>query len=127
MDRCAFKALYPIIAVNYVKPFIFAPACPAGNSTTLRLLHGNHEPAESFGPTGLHPRPVCLTTLSHHTLPTETLLEDTAGLIVWSPLQGREGEASHQRPLGVVACCFRFLLTCASFDDVIALKAVPPS
>lgn len=51
------NALYPIIAVNYVKPFIFAPACPAGNSTTLRLLHGNHEPAESFGPTGLHPRP----------------------------------------------------------------------
>ena len=40
--------------------------------------------------------PVRLTTLSHHSLPTETLLEDNDGLLR-PPLEGRKwGEATHQ-------------------------------
>ena len=40
-------------------------------------------------------------------LPTENLLEDTDGLLRPPP------PPTHQRPLGAVACCSRFLLTCA--------------
>ena len=52
-------------------------------------------------------------------LPTEHLLEDTDGLLRHPPppffLKGGGGDtkqAHHQRPLGAVACCSRFLLTC---------------
>ena len=43
-------------------------------------------------------------------LPAENLLEDTAGML--RPTFESGPIATHQRPLGAVACCSHFLLTC---------------
>ena len=59
---------------------------------------------------------------SHHTLPTENLL----GGHWWldgTPTKKECGEATHQCPLGAVACCCsRFLVDARASDDVIVFE-----
>ena len=72
-----------------------------GPEAVAGTVHGGRrQPARGGGQGARHRDVVRLTTLSRHTLPTENLLEDIAGLLRLPWDGGRVVDAAHHRLLG---------------------------